>query len=89
MNFKINNTDLPDIVEKWNHRKEQKDNNLSSKFFWVEKKEIEENNLDLSINRYKETKHEEIQYEDPKLILQKIETLEQEIITGIDDLKKS
>jgi type I restriction enzyme M protein len=85
---KIKETDLPDIVEKWKHRKEQTENIRNSKFFWVEKKEIEEANYDLSINRYKVTDHTEVSYEDPKVILEKIDTLEQEIVAGLSDLKK-
>ena len=45
--------DLPDIVEKWKNRKKQTENDRGSKFFWVDKEEIEKNDLDLSINRYK------------------------------------
>lgn len=84
---KIKENDLPDIVEKWKHRKEQKENDRKSKFFWVEKKEIEEAGFDLSINRYKENSHEETFYEDPKKILENIEKLELEIKQGLDRLK--
>lgn len=80
--------DLPDIVAKWKSRKEQKENKLNSKFFYVYKKEIEEADFDLSINRYKVTDYEEVQYEDPELILGKIEKLEQEIVAGLGELKK-
>lgn len=79
--------DLPDIVEKWKHRKTQTENDRGSKFFWVDKKEIEKNDFDLSINRYKEIEYEEVKYEDPKVILEKIEALEKEIATGLSDLK--
>lgn len=79
--------DLPDIVEKWKSRKSQKENDRGSKFFWVSKKEIEKAEFDLSINRYKETEYEEVQYEDPKVILAKLETLEQEIINDLIELK--
>jgi len=41
----------------------------------------------LSINRYKVTDYEEVKYEDPKVILAKIETLEHEINVGLSDLK--
>jgi len=81
--------DLPDIVEKWKTRKSQKENDRGRKFFWVGKKEIEKNDFDLSINRYKETEYEEVKYEDSKVILAKIETLEQEIINGLIELKNN
>lgn len=80
--------DLPDIVEKWKHRKEQKENDRGSKFFWVSKKEIEKNDYDLSINHYKETEYVEVKYEDPKMILGKIEAIEEDILEKIKNLKK-
>jgi type I restriction enzyme M protein len=79
--------DLPDIVEKWKTRKDQTENKLNSKFFYVDKSEIEKADFDLSINRYKVTDYEEVVYEDPIVILGKIETLEQEIVAGLSDLK--
>lgn len=85
---KIKDNDLPDIVEKWKHRKDLTENKLNSKFFYVNKKEIEEADFDLSINRYKVTDYEEVQYENPKVIIDKIETLEKEIVVGLNDLKK-
>ncbi|MCK9368592.1 type I restriction-modification system subunit M [Candidatus Dojkabacteria bacterium] len=86
---KIKDNDLPDIVEKWKKRKEIKENDKKSKFFWVDKKEIEENNFDLSINRYKESIHNEVEYEDPKVVLDKIEKVENEIINGLKELKQN
>ena len=84
---KIKDNDLPDIVEKWKHRKEQTENTLTSKFFWVSKEDIEANGYDLSLNRYKTTKYEEIKYENPEVILGKIEKLESEIVEGLAELK--
>jgi len=79
--------DLPDIVAKWKDRKNQTENQLNGKFFYIDKKEIEEADFDLSINRYKQTDHEDINYEDPRIILAKIEDLEREIVDGLNDLK--
>ena len=79
--------DLPDIVEKWKNRKAQLENERNSKFFYVEKKEIEEADFDLSINRYKVTDYGEAVYEDSNVIYEKIEALEQEIAAVLSDLK--
>ncbi len=84
----IKDNDIPDIVEKWNARKKQSDNDRGSKFFWVDKKEIEDAKFDLSINRYKEVEYEEVRYENPKVILKKIEDLEIAISEGLSNLKK-
>ena len=85
---KIKDNDLPDIVEKWKNRKNIVENDRKSKFFWVDKKEIEENGLDLSINRYKENHYEEVKYEDPEKILKDIKDIEKEIVKGLDELEK-
>lgn len=82
---KINENDIPDIVEKWKHKKVQIENDRHSKFFYVDKKEISENNFDLSISRYKTSTYEAISYEDSADLLSRIEKLENEII---NDLKK-
>ncbi len=80
--------DLPDIVEKWNNRKSQTENKINSKFFCIEKKEIEESDFDLSINRYKQSDYKEVQYESPDEIIMKIEKLEQNILDSLQHLKK-
>jgi type I restriction enzyme M protein len=53
----------------------------------VPKGEIAANGYDLSINRYKEVAYEEVQYEPPKVILQKLRSLEDEIRTDLDVLE--
>lgn len=85
----IGGGDLPDIAEKWRNRKSQTENILNSKFFYVNKSEIEESNFDLSINRYKQTDHIEVEYEDPKDILNRVIELEQEIMIGLNSLKNT
>ncbi len=80
--------DLPDIVAKWKERRAATENDRKSKCFFVQKKEIIEADYDLSINRYKESVHDEVVYEDPKIILERIEKIEKEITEGINDLKR-
>lgn len=85
---KIAENDIPDIVAQWKKRHEMKESDRGGKFFFVDRKEIEENDYDLSINRYKVTAYEAVEYEEPKVILGKIEKLENEILEGINTLKK-
>ena len=84
---KIKENDLPDIVAKWKERKIDHENKRGDKSFFVDRKEIEKNDFDLSINRYREVAYEAVEYENPKVILAKIEELEGEIMEGIKDLK--
>ena len=52
------------------------------------KAEIEENDYDLSISKYKEEVYEEVDYEKPDVIISKLETIESEIAIGLTELKE-
>ena len=80
--------DLPDITIKWGDRNNQVTNKKNSKFFYIDRKTIEGNNFDLSINRYKLTDHAVVRYESPSVILDKITNLEDEILSAIKSLKE-
>lgn len=79
--------DLPDALERWRHKNAKNDTDRTAKHFMVPLKEIEEKNFDLSINRYKETKHEEVTYEPPKKIIAKLRALEAEIAKDLNELE--
>jgi type I restriction enzyme M protein len=57
------------------------------KWLWVDKKEIVANKHDLSISRYKPIEYEEVEYEDPKVIMDRILKLEEEIAKDIKDIR--
>ncbi|MEW6736003.1 MAG: class I SAM-dependent DNA methyltransferase [Acidobacteriota bacterium] len=80
--------DLPDVLKRWRARNPKKDTNRTDKAFFVLAKEIRENNFDLSINRYKEVIPEEIKYEPPKVILERLKELETEITHDLVELEK-
>ena len=84
-----NDGDIPDIIAKWRAVKKDKTLNPTKedKWFWVEKKEVTENGYDLSINKYKEIEYEEVVYDAPSVILERIESLEEEITKGLKELK--
>jgi type I restriction enzyme M protein len=72
--------DIPDIVEKFKRRDKEDFSKRNAKCFFVPLEEIEQNNFDLSISKYKEIEHEEVKYEKPEFIKKKILELEEEII---------
>jgi len=84
---KIEKSDLQDIIEKYKNRDAKKENDRKAKHFFVPKKEIVENEYDLSFNSYKEEVYEEIEYEEPKVILEKLEALEEEIRKKLLEVK--
>ena len=85
---KIEEDDIGDIIERYHNRSDEKSRKRTEKSFLVPKEEIEKNNYDLSINRYKEIVYEEVEYDKPELILEKIRELEEEIINGLDHIEK-
>ena len=83
---KIEETDLPDIIKNWKNRYRKEDNNRKEKSFFIEVKEIVENEYDLSYNRYKELEYVPVMYEKPAKILKTIEQHEKEIEKEIKKL---
>jgi type I restriction enzyme M protein len=83
----VKDNDLPAALERWQKRSAKKDTDRTAKHFMVPVKELEAKDFDLSINRYKETKHEEVQFEPPKKIIAKLRALEAEIATDLNELE--
>lgn len=67
--------DIPDILARFHNLAGERSRARTEQSFFVPKSEIEQNNYDLSINRYKEVVHEKIEYEKPDEILNRIDTL--------------
>lgn len=78
---------LPDALERWRKRNGKKDTDRTAKHFMVPAKEIEGKDFDLSINRYKEAKHEEVKHDPPKKIIARLRALEAEIAKDLDKLE--
>ncbi len=85
---KIEDNDIPDIQKRWDNLEAEKERKRTEKSFFVPKEEIVSNDYDLSLNRYKEIVHEEVEYEAPQIILNNIKTLEEDIRKGIQELEK-
>lgn len=82
-----NESDLQDIVSKYKTRKTVDFTDRKEKCFFVPKKELQENKYDLSFNKYKEEEYIEQKYDPPSEIIGKLTTIEEEIISGIKELK--
>lgn len=84
---KIEQNDIPDILEQYTLKDADKYEN-TKKHFFVDVKEIVENDYDLSINRYKTIEYEEVVYPHTDEILGDIEKLSFEIEKDIRSLKE-
>ncbi len=74
--------DLQEIVTKFHTRNAEKDTDRTAKWFCVPRADIKAEGYDLSLSRYKEDVFEEVVYEKPAVIL---ERLLQEEIGEMDD----
>ncbi|QVI29635.1 SAM-dependent DNA methyltransferase [Mycolicibacterium neoaurum] len=85
----IEANDLPDVLARWPMRttSEQK-RARTEQSFCVAKADIVAQNYDLSLNRYKEIVHDNVEHRPPLEIIADIEKLEAEIQHGLADLKK-
>ena len=88
---------MPDILERWNKLREPHGASRgfpkgfadrTAQSFCVPKSEIVEQGYDLSINRYKEVVHEEVDHRAPHAILDELESIEKEITTGMKQLRR-
>jgi len=84
----VDANDIPDIISRYHNLENEKDRKRTEKSFFVPKEEIVKNDYDLSINRYKEIEYDEVEYEAPKVIIQRIKELEQQILDGLNDIER-
>ena len=80
--------DIPDIIERFKNLDNEKDRKRTDKSFMVPKKDIVENDYDLSINKYKEVEYVPVEYPPTSEIMANIRELEKEISKEMDDLER-
>lgn len=79
---------LPDVIARWGQRENsERERPRTSQSFCVPKEDIVAQGYDLSLNRYKEVVHEEIEHRPPKEILTELWRLEEEIQNGMKELE--
>ena len=84
----IKANDLPEVLTRWQGRTTtERDRARTEQSFCVPKADIVAQAYDLSLNRYKEIIHDDVQHRPPQEIIVSIEKLEQEITQGLSDLK--
>ena len=81
-------SNLADILARWQNREAERKRTRTDQSFLVPKAEIADNDYDLSINRYKELEYEAVEYDPPKVILERLAELEEEIARGGEELAR-
>lgn len=84
----IEDNDINDIIERFSNLDKEVDRKRTEQSFFVPVEEIRDNGYDLSINKYKEIEYEEVKYDTPSVILDRIKSLEEEITHGLEELEK-
>ena len=81
---------LPDVLMRWEERDgNERDNPRTAQSFAVPRDEIAKTgSYDLSLNRYKEVEHEEVDYPPPKEIIAELRGIEKEIDDGLTRLEE-
>lgn len=80
---------LPDVLRRWADRDgSEVARARTEQSFCVPKEDIAAQGYDLSLNRYKEIVHEEIEHRAPEVILDELERIEKEISDGMAQLRE-
>ena len=82
------NSDLADILTRWQHRESERKRKRTDRSFLVSKEEIASNDYDLSINRYTELEYEAVEHDPPRVILDRLSALEEDIAKGRKELEE-
>jgi type I restriction enzyme M protein len=83
----IDENDIPDVLSRFNNLGVEKERMRTDHSFFVPLSEIKEKDYNLSINKYKEIKYSEVEYEDPKVILENFKKMEKDILDGLKELE--
>ncbi|MDO1483653.1 type I restriction-modification system methyltransferase subunit [Rhodococcus rhodochrous] len=80
---------LPDVLKRWFDRNDgELERPRTEQSFCVPKEDIAAQDYDLSLNRYKEIIHEEVEHRAPEEILDELDRLEKEIVNGMAQLRE-
>lgn len=83
----ISDNDIPDILQRFHKPEAEAKRKRTDQSFLVPFQEIQANDWDLSVNRYKEVEYEEVEYESPAKIIRQIRELDQERIEALKKLE--
>lgn len=84
----VKDSDIPDIIERFKHRNQEQGRSRTDQSFLVPFNEIQDNDWDLNINRYKEVVHEHKDHDSPADIIAEIEQLDVERKKALQLLKE-
>lgn len=84
----ITENDIPDIIARFKNLESEESRTRKEQSFLVSVDEIRANDYDLSINKYKEVEKVQVEYENPSVVLSRIESLQSEITDAIAEFRE-
>lgn len=84
----IADNDIPDIIARYHNLKGEEGRKKTEQSFFVDKQDIVDNDYDLSINRYKETIYEKVEYDAPEVIMARLDELALDIGEKMEELRE-
>jgi len=84
----VSENDIPDIIARYKNLAAEESRTRKDRSFLVPVDEIIANDYDLSINKYKEVETVKVEYEDPSVVLRRIESLQSEITAAIAEFRE-
>ncbi|MBL0341245.1 MAG: N-6 DNA methylase [Bacteroidetes bacterium] len=86
---KTSENDIPIILKEWkSYNENTKTKSKNKQIVLVDADEIRKNKYDLSISRYKSVEHKVVEYEKPEVLIDRVMSLEEEIIKYMKTIKK-
>lgn len=80
--------DIPDVIKRFHNLDAEESRTRKEQSFLVPVEEIRANDYDLSINKYKEVEKVKVEYEEPSVVLGRIESLQSEITAAIAEFRE-
>lgn len=84
----VKENDIPDVIARFRNLAAEESRTRKDQSFLVPKKEIVDNDYDLSINKYKEVERVKVEYEKPEVVLGRIEALQKEIGAAVKEFRE-
>ena len=84
----VSENDIPDIIARFHNLEGEADRKRTEQSFFVPKAEIEANDYDLSINKYKKTEYVAVEYPPTADILAEIESLNRQVEKETAELRR-
>jgi type I restriction enzyme M protein len=83
----VSENDIPDIISRFHNLAAEADRERTDKSFFVPVSEIVTNDYDLSINKYKKTVYEAVEYRSAQEIMTNLYELQMQFSEGMEKLK--